>query len=332
MEKRRSFLMKCIALPLLLAGTCGSKPHQKEQTDKNILPLKPDHKLKNALVLWFSQTGHTKRHAQLIAHVWKKKGLNVTAMDIRDFDRDTIPDFDLILMGTPVFYYDTPKYVKKWINTLPAISQIPVAAFVTYGGPLGDQHNAVCSILELLMSKGGVAVGLRTFMNMATYPLSWSNHAISKDILDNRHLPNEKTYALVRSYAESIIEQINLGYPIRVEKNFTLQRLSTLFTPVWWTKRLIKGECIDRKKCTQCGICEEKCPSNAIFPKTGQLIMERCVLCFGCINNCPAQAIIMEYKGRKLFGFWELLKRKHITIKEPKELCNLSMQKKKQVT
>lgn len=319
MEKRRSFLKKCLVLPFVAAGSCGSTP-KKSEVSQHTSFLKKGHVLKKAAVLWFSQTGHTQRHARLIAKVWKKKGLAVAASDIRDFDRKTITDYDLILLGTPVFYYDTPGYVKEWISALPPINQIPVAAFVTFGGPEGDQHNAVCTILELFSQKGGVPVGLRTFMNMATFPISWSNNAIAKNILDNRHLPDEKTYSEVRSYAESIIEQVNLGYAVPVQKRVTLRRLSTFFSPIWWTKRLIEQHSIDTEKCTKCGICEEKCPANAIFPEAGQVDWQRCVMCFGCLNNCPEQAVVMEYKGRKLFGFKELLKRKHITIKMPTEL------------
>ena len=322
MERRRSFLKKCAALSFVLVGSCGSQP-QKNEHLQTVTTLKKDHKLKKVLVLWYSQTEHTKRNAKLIAYVWKRKGLNVTTTDIRKFNRKTLPDFDLILLGTPVFYYDTPGFVKEWLAAIPSINRIPVAAFVTYGRPNGDQHNAVCTILELFSKKGGVPVGLRTFMNMETFPLSWSNNSITKNILDNRALPNKKTYKSVRSYAESIIEQVNLGYPIPVEKQLTFQRLSTIFAPVWWTKRLIDVHRIDLKICTKCGLCETLCPENAISVASGQINMERCVLCFGCINNCPVQAVVLEYKGRKLFGFWELLRRKNITIKEPKEFLQL---------
>lgn len=323
MERRRSFLAKCLMAPLVLALSSGLKPN-KVESSRGGSSFRSTHQLKKALVLWYSQTGHTQRHARLIAHVWKVRGLQVTVSDIKEFDKNTLADFDLILVGSPVFYYDTPEYVQQWIKALPPIDGIPVAAFVTFGGPEGDQHNAVCTILELLTEKGGVPVGLRTFMNMSAFPLDWSHNSVAKRILDNRNLPDEATYAEVRSYADSVIEQVSLGYPIPVEKKLTPRRFSTLFSPIWWTKRLIDTHSVDQKKCTRCGICQEKCPADAIFPESGQVIMERCVLCFGCINNCPVQAVVMEYKGRKLFGFWELLRKKNITIKEPMELIGMS--------
>jgi formate hydrogenlyase subunit 6/NADH:ubiquinone oxidoreductase subunit I len=33
------------------------------------------------------------------------------------------------------------------------------------------------------------------------------------------------------------------------------------------------------------------------------------VACFGCLNNCPADAVVMEYTGKRLYGFPEYLKK-----------------------
>ena len=275
---------------------------------------------KNVLVLWYSQTGHTKRNGQLIAHTWKKLGLNVTASEMREFKRKSLRDFDLVVIGAPVFYYDIPGYVKNWILSLPRLNETPVASFVTFGGPEGDQHNAACTILELLSERGGVPVGMETFMNMGTMPTVWSDEKVSENVWNNRHLPNEETYKKVRQYALFLVNQVKEGNGIEVEKRITLRRFSTTFDLIWWTKLAIKEHAIDKDKCTQCGRCVEKCPAEALDPVLNKVYRDRCVLCFGCINNCPEQAIIMRYRGKKLFGFRELLRRKNITIKEPEEL------------
>jgi ferredoxin/flavodoxin len=290
------------------------------QADKRVPRLKNRGKLSRALVLWYSQTGHTERNARLIASTLEKLGLNVTASEVRGFDKASVVNFDLIVIGTPVFYYDIPEYVRNWIKSLPSIEGIAVASFVTFGGPEGDQHNAACTILELLSDHGGVPVSVQTFMNMGTMPTVWSDEHVSEKVWNNRHLPNEETYQNVRRYASLLIEQVKQGNHFKVAKKLTIRRLSTTFDLIWWTKLLINKHTIDKKKCIECGTCRSKCPSDAIDPLSGHVNSERCVLCFGCINNCPTQAIDMEYRGRKLFGFLELLKRKGITIKEPEEL------------
>jgi ferredoxin/flavodoxin len=275
--------------------------------------------LKNVLSLWFSQTGHTERHGKLIAHVWEKMGLKVASSEIREFTNRNLNDFDLILIGTPVFYYDIPEYVTKWINSIQQLNGTPVASFVTYGGPEGDQHNAASTILELLSEKGGVPVGMETFMNMGTMPTVWSEDKISENVWNNRFLPNEETYQRVRAYAHLLINQVKQGNPIEVNKKMTLRRFATIFNPIFWTKRIIEEHAIDKDNCIQCNTCANKCPADAIDPSNYTVYRDRCVLCFGCLNNCPQQATIMIYRGRKLFGFRELLRRKKIKIKEPEE-------------
>ena len=52
---------------------------------------------------------------------------------------------DLIVMGSPVFYYDVPGYVKNYIRSWPDLNRTPVAAYVTFGGPEGNQHNAAAT-------------------------------------------------------------------------------------------------------------------------------------------------------------------------------------------
>ena len=122
---------------------------------------------------------------------------------MREFDQKSIVDFDLIVIGAPVFYYDIPGYVRDWIRSLPSIEWTSVASFVTYGGPEGDQHNAACTVIELLSEKGGVPVGMRTFMNMETVPTVWSDEYVSENVWNNRHLPNEETYKNVEDMRHS---------------------------------------------------------------------------------------------------------------------------------
>jgi ferredoxin/flavodoxin len=276
---------------------------------------------KNVLVLWFSQTGHTEIYGKLIGAVWEKMGLNVTCSEIREFYNKNLNEYDLVLIAAPVFNYDIPGYVKDCINSLKQLNEIPVASFVSYGGPEGDQHNAASIILELLSEKGGIPVGMATFMNMGAYPPVWDDNTISSpDLPGNKTLPDEETYNSVRAFAGFIIDQVGQGKRIEVDKHITLRRLATVINPIFWTKLAIKKHSIDKDTCIQCGTCKKKCPANAIDPSEYVVNRDRCVMCFGCINNCPQNAIIMTYSGRRLFGFKELLKRKNIKIKEPEEL------------
>jgi hypothetical protein len=40
---------------------------------------------------------------------------------MQEFDKNLLPNYDLIVVGTPVFYYDAPSNVSEWLETIPSI-------------------------------------------------------------------------------------------------------------------------------------------------------------------------------------------------------------------
>ena len=287
-------------------------------TIRAAMPMKTRH-VKKPLVLWYSQTGYTERNGMLLKKTFERLGMNATGSDIRDFDRAGIGEFDLIVLGSPVFYYDTPRYVKDWIQALPDLKGIPVAAFVTFGGPEGNQHNAACSILEDLVEKQGVPVGIQAFMNMSSFPLAWSKDKVHEKTWMSRHLPDEDTYKSVRAFAGYLKDQVEKGQSSEFSKKITLRECSTWVAPIFWTKLFVKHHSIDEQSCIRCGACVEKCPVNAIDLSGFKVDTDACVLCFACINNCPAGAVHMEYNGENIIGYHEFMKQKQLKITEPDE-------------
>jgi ferredoxin/flavodoxin len=285
-------------------------------TIRSGFPMKPT-PVKKAVVLWYSQTGYTERNGKLLARALGKREIALSASDIRDFDKTLIRDADLVVLGSPVFYYDTPEFVKTWIRSLPDLRGKAVAAYVTFGGPEGNQHNAACSILGLLADKNGVPVGIDTFMNMSAFPLSWSKESVHEKTWLSRDLPNEKTFNRVREYANILVHRVEKGESAVYTRKLTLRESSILLGPIWWTKRFVKNHSIDRDKCIECGTCVKKCPADAIDLSEFAINRKACVLCFGCINNCPAQAVHMEYNGEKVIGYHDFLKLKNLKIAEP---------------
>ncbi len=185
MDNRRTFLKKG-SLALLALSTSASLFPVRVHARAELTVADP----RTAAVIWYSQTGNSERTGRLIAETFNKKGLNVTASDYRDFDRGSIGTYDLIVAGSPVYYYDVPENFKRWLKSLPEITGKPFAAYVTFGGPGGNQHNTVCTLAELLAEKGGVPVGMETFGNMSTFAITWS-YGNEARVLEYRHLPDD---------------------------------------------------------------------------------------------------------------------------------------------
>lgn len=282
-------------------------------------PLKSKHP-QTALILWYSQAGHTERNGRLIGKVLEQAGLTVTALDIRQCNPSMMKDYDLIIMGTPVYYLDTPGNVRSWLASVPLIDGIPTAAFATFGGPGDNQYNTAFSTLQLLSQKGGVPVGIATFGNMSTFAPTWS-YGNEARILRYKDRPNEEIYAKVREFAKEVLRTVQGGGAISpISKEFHYGDVFKGSIMMKVTKLLISSHTIDANKCIGCGTCVRKCPVDATHPDQHKVDKDRCIACMGCVNNCPVQAINMVFFGKKVYGFTEFLRRNDIKIQEPKEL------------
>lgn len=250
--------------------------------------------VKKAVVLWFSQTGNTGEKGKIIAEKLNKEGVQVTSGDIRDTGLNSIKNLDLIVIGSPVFYYEIPDYVKKFIKSLPELTDIPVASYVTYAGRSGNQHNAVCSVIEEMVNKGGIPVGLESFRSSNSFVLG------TPDIYMEETAETGNKDA--ENFALYLLEEIKNGRSSSFRKKLTLKESSISKGPFWWTKKFVTEHRIDREKCNGCKRCVELCPEKAIDPANYTIDLKRCTLCLGCINNCKEGAVKMKYNDTDIKG------------------------------
>ncbi len=315
MYSRRSFLLNMMIacasfiLPAFIKKRISAMNNDKFKTNDP----------KRAVVIWFSETGHTERAGRLIARRWEMAGVRSDAFDYRDFDIRKFPEYDLIGLGCPVYNLDIPVTFKNWLDKMPPIKNIPVASFVTFGGPGDNQHNTACALLEIAAENGGIPAGMAKFGNMSTYAPTWSL-GNSKRILKYRHLPDESTYKNIREFAALILKNVKEGKKHEIDTEFAfLELLSPLLSPPL-SKLMITGHGIDTEKCIKCGTCVKKCPAGAIDLNNNKIDTEKCIACMGCVNNCPVQAVKMKFLGKPVYGFNKFLEENNITIVEPEEL------------
>ena len=311
METRRTFLKTSAAVCIAAAVPEASSSGKQRPT----LPFHPQQP-ENALVVWFSQTGHTGKIGRSIVKVWESEGLKVDSGDYRELDHADLTPYDLVAIGSPVHYYGYAINMKTWINKVMLKPGTPVASFVAYGGTGDNQHNTACSLLELMAEKAGVPVGMETFSTMSTFAPTWAIGS-EKRVLKYRDLPNEDTYRKSGRYAKKIIERVERGESYRVDPEFSFSDWFKHKPSIWGTKLLIGKHCINHDKCIGCGTCESMCPVGAVKYEATTVDRDRCVACFGCIKKCPAQAIDMTFMGRKVSGVQDFMK-KH-QHQEPEE-------------
>lgn len=312
MESRRSFLKKgslsLIATQIPFSGCARGIAYG---SPRKTVP-------ETAAVVWYSQTGNTARAGKLIAKRLEEKGIRTIASDYRLLDRAILGRYDLVIAGSPVYYYDVPENFQNWLKKSPDLNNASVASFVTYGGEGGNQFNTSRTLARMLADIGGIPAGAAEFGNMSTFAITWSTGNI-KRILKYSEKPDEGTFNQIRKYTDRLLEGIRASRPFDIAKEIDFRDLFKSGPSIWGTKLLINRHRVDTDICIECGTCVDKCPVNAIDIKKGRVDNHLCIACLGCVNNCPAGAIDMEFFGKKIYGFNEFLKRNKIVISEPEE-------------
>ena len=272
-----------------------------------------------ALVVWFSQTGHTERIGRLIAACWRKTGLNVDEGDIRDIRPAEFSSYDLIAAGSPVYYYDMAEPLRDWLNDIPQIEGTAVVSFATFGGPGHNQHNTACGILDILSRRGGVPAAMDTFGNMSTFAPTWSTGRTAR-ILKYSHLPDENTYERVRAFSSGALDLIASGTVSEIDYEKTIFSVLKRFGTAEFTKKLARSHAINSETCVRCLMCEARCPARAIDISSYSVDRKKCIFCVGCVNLCPVGAHEMTFMGSRVYGFSEFLNKNGVVIREPEEL------------
>ena len=82
----------------------------------------------NACVLYFSQTGNTRKFAEAISNSLKIKAV----YDITTAEPTVVNDFDLIFLGTPVHGFNPSKESLAFVERLPEGDDKKAILFCTY--------------------------------------------------------------------------------------------------------------------------------------------------------------------------------------------------------
>ncbi len=115
----------------------------------------------NILIVYHSQTGHTKAMAEAVAR--GARPANVTLKVVANATTADVLGADAVIIGSPVYNANVAPQLQEFINQWPFEGQ-PLkdkigAAFVTAGGISAGEELAQLSILHSMLMFGMVVVG-----------------------------------------------------------------------------------------------------------------------------------------------------------------------------
>ncbi len=245
-------------------------------------------------MIYFSQSGNTEKIAEKIQNGIIKSDNDCNLKKIKEVNLKSLPDYDLIGIGTPTFYYREPINVKLFISRFENLKGKHCFLFATHGSIIG---NTFYYMDEQLRKKGLQVIG--TFdsygdssMKIYPQPMHTAGH------------PDEIEIQGAEEFGESIC---NISKKIQNGDTSLIPKF-VLISDTWWNKqseqlspeflrKVSPKFIINEKVCTKCLTCEEVCPVDAIDIEATppEIQKEGCIFCYYCEQSCPEGAIETDW-------------------------------------
>jgi len=115
------------------------------------------------VVIYYSQTGTTKKMAEIIADEVKNNGCNVELKSISDIKAEELLGYDGIIVGSPTYYGTLAAQIKELFDKSVAFhGQLDGkvgAAFSSAANIAGGNETTILSILEAMLIHGMIIQG-----------------------------------------------------------------------------------------------------------------------------------------------------------------------------
>jgi flavodoxin/NAD-dependent dihydropyrimidine dehydrogenase PreA subunit len=248
----------------------------------------------DAVVVFFSQTGNTRKVVEVIADTFQVEGHSAKTIPLKDAAPGDLLNIDLLGFGTPCFSSKTPQPVMDFINAIPSMINQKVFVFATCSGAPG---RVLLDMGNSLREKEANVIGEALFRGEVHHPApSVSGRFTGR--------PNAEDLIQAESFARAVSAQITSDGSVTAPEKYTplikhrwdfyeilgsVISDSTLrfFTP---EPKLVMGNC------DQCGWCMQECPIQNIKMEPYPVLGRDCIRCYRCYNGCPSRAFTTNWR------------------------------------
>jgi len=260
--------------------------------------------LNSVTIVFFSGTGGTTRCARAINQSLESLSVAVNLHELRK-DNAFAPslDVDLLVFMYPVFMFDAPFPVYRFLAQLPLSGGLRVAIIPVSGGGEIFPNRACRHMISKRLQQKGYDVVYEDMLVMpsntivptgknASIGLLKVLQATSKALASTKGDTSDKLLSKCDEIAQNLAAGVKLRiHAPRIDRLFA--RLSGFEKGAVGLKGF--GERIQcNSACYACGWCVKACPQNNIALKDGTSIPSfgsACALCLKCIYGCPVHAL-----------------------------------------
>ena len=252
-------------------------------------------------LLYYSGAGNTACVAEIFRGTFSRRA----DCDVVFFERVTrrlrvnrLAHFDLLGIGSPVYFRSTPALVFDTIEQIKGCSR-RVFVFCTkamYSGNISRE------VLTLSRAVGLRPAGCIEFRMPGTDALllyakkgSVAEKLVRK--MHSRHIAR-KVAQFIATTLRNPVEKVPRTKWYTPVENRIIKPLERIITKDYQGMR--QGYQVLGNRCRECLLCVEECPEGNIQYRDGAILFDhRCDLCLRCIHHCPGEAIQMGDKTLK---------------------------------
>jgi ferredoxin len=251
-----------------------------------------------SIVIFYSQTGNTKKIAQAIHAGITQLGEPCDIVRLRDVDPGNLAGYDLIGLGSPVIHAREHTHVTKFINSMKYVDEKHAFAFCTHGAVPGYYLSRV---VPALIQRGLTVIGWRNWFSSAYHPI------IPKPYFTDGH-PDAVDLKEAEDFGREMVkrsQRISLGEAELIAtlpkgREYDERYFPVDESPDDFKKLVVRTEFkVNPEKCNypRCTYCIDNCPTGAIDLSVSPPIFDKdCDLCWLCEQTCPRGAIEVDYE------------------------------------
>ena len=234
------------------------------------------------MIFVYSSTGNSLQLAEAVASEIGDEVMNI--LDVPEGPVD-VSMYDRVGFVTPVYFFNTPRILRAFIDRLVARDGQEFFLVLT----CGSTPDRACRKAARYFRKRGLDLTHSFAYRMPENYIALFSPPKGDKI--------DRMLDSVPVFAKEIAGHLS-SEPCIISKHIGLLGLLTVFgDTVYDIMRGTKGFHVD-DGCIGCGLCERICPDKAIRIEDGKpvWVIQKCEHCMGCINRCPRSVI--QYKRR----------------------------------